>query len=50
MRQVSDGAYIVSVVCSSACPESEVLMKAKEIVHNIKLLLGKNKVCICDGR
>ena len=32
--------YIVSVVCSSGSPEPEVLMKAKEISHNIKLLLG----------
>lgn len=40
VASVSDGDYIVSVVCSSACPEAEILMKAKELAHNVKLLFG----------
>ena len=34
----------MAVVCSSSCPESEVLMKAKELAHNVKLLFGSQQV------
>jgi hypothetical protein len=43
VASVRDGDYIVSVVCSSACPDTEILMKAKEIVHNVNTLLGSEQ-------
>lgn len=43
VASVRDGDYIVSVVCGSACPDTEILMKAKEIVHNVNTLLGSEQ-------
>lgn len=47
VASVSDGDYIVSVVCSSACSEAEILMKAKELAHNVKLLFGSLQASAC---
>lgn len=46
VSSVRDGDYIVSIVCSSTCPEPEMLMKSKEVAHNVKLLLGTEQVLL----
>ncbi|KAG1664464.1 hypothetical protein FOA52_006310 [Chlamydomonas sp. UWO 241] len=44
VSSVRDGDYIVSIVCASTCPEPEMLMKSKELAHNVKILLGTEQV------
>lgn len=44
VSSVCDGDYIVAVVCSSNCHEAELLMKAKELAHNVKTLFGTEQV------
>lgn len=44
VASVRDVEYIVSVICSSSCPQAALLMKAKELAHNVKVLLGTKQV------
>ena len=32
-----EGEFIVAVVCTTTCPDAEVLLKAKEVAHGMKV-------------
>lgn len=50
VASVLEPAFIVSVVCSSSSSEPEMLMKAKELAHNIKVLLGEGQIAKLASR
>eukprot|EP00798_Chlamydomonas_sp_ICE-L_P032451 gene32451-31065_t len=40
VASVVEGEFVVAIICDNKCPEADVLMKAKEMSHNIKMLFG----------
>lgn len=40
VASIADAHYIVSILCTNACQEEQVLLKAKEVSHSVKMLFG----------